>query len=77
MRRDYRFAVRHPAKQRIILRALNEMQSDQESADETQAVTEMVTELEALLRVRRRVRKLQPAIRRKRRVSAYAGRRSY
>lgn len=54
---ERRFVVHHQEKQRIILRALEQMDTAGETAEESAAVTEMVVKLERLLdRRQRRVR---------------------
>lgn len=54
----HRFSVHHQAKQRLLLRALNEMDCSKETPEESRAIAEMVTRLEALLSSRQFVRTL-------------------
>lgn len=60
------FTICHQVKQRLLLRALNEMDARGETAAETKAVVEMITRLEEILSVRKRRYTLQPVTRRKR-----------
>jgi hypothetical protein len=56
-RREHKFVVRHQAKQRILLRALEEMTAGAETPEESAVVTEMIIRLEELLeRRQKRVR---------------------
>lgn len=52
----HRFAIHHQAKQRLLLKALNEMNTADETPEESRAITEMVCRLEQLLSLRQRAR---------------------
>lgn len=54
----HRFSIHHQAKQRLLLRALNEMDASKETREESRAITEMITRLEALLSARQLTRVL-------------------
>lgn len=49
-----RFIVRSCGKQRVLLRALNELKIPDETASESRAIAEMVSALEAILERRER-----------------------
>lgn len=50
----YRFSIRHQEKQRMMLRALEEMSTKSETQEESAMIAEMIIELEHLLAARRR-----------------------
>jgi hypothetical protein len=56
--REYRFQVRHVEKQRLLLRALNDMRIEGETTVQSQAIIGMVHELERLIALRQRHRRL-------------------
>lgn len=58
----HRFSIHHQAKQRLLLRALNEMDCSKETPEESRAIAEMITRLEALLSSRQFVRTLSSGI---------------
>jgi len=58
MSRETVFRVRHQAKQRLLLRALEQMEQSEETPLESAAVEAMVIELERLLGRRQRRREL-------------------
>lgn len=67
--KSYGFRVTHQAKQRLLLRALDEMDTSRESREESAAVVEMIARLESLLAKVSRQRTLaraHPAMHRKR-----------
>lgn len=55
--RDYQFRVRHPEKQRLILKALNEMRTESETPQESSIISGLIADLESLLEQRKRLRK--------------------
>ncbi len=61
------FTVRHQHKQRLLLRALELMDDDQQSPAESKAITAMIVRLEEVLARRERRYTLDPKPRRKRR----------
>ena len=66
---SYGFRVTHQRKYKLLLRALNEMDTQAETPDETAAVMEMVSRLEFLLScvVRRRTLSKQTQVSRRQR----------
>ena len=53
---EHVFRVRHQEKQRILLRALEQMGDNSESPPESAAITEMIVRLETLIKRRKRSR---------------------
>lgn len=56
-RPDFGFRRYDPADQRILLRALEQMDQDNETPDESARITSMTNELDALLNARRRFKR--------------------
>lgn len=63
-RTGHRFAVDHQQKQRLLLRALEQMDTSGETTEETRAVVQMITRLEELVGRRKRARVLTSSARR-------------
>lgn len=61
--KEHKFVVRHQRKQRLILRALEQMDTSNETAHESAAVTDMILRLEELLLRRQRRRLIGTTIR--------------
>lgn len=55
----HRFSVHHQVKQRLLLKALNDMDTSAETPEESRAIVEMITRLEKLLSSRQCVRVLR------------------
>ncbi|HXG58134.1 MAG TPA: hypothetical protein VNL91_03855 [Thermoanaerobaculia bacterium] len=54
--REHKFIVRHQQKQRLLLRALEQMDTSSETPAESAAITEMIVRLEELISRRQRRR---------------------
>lgn len=52
---EHKFVVRHQQKQRLLLRALESMDTSSETRSESEAVSEMIVRLEELLARRQRI----------------------